>query len=267
MRFFLLRFLCYLLFGVLCSFFVIGFFAPATWLDKLLNAQTGGLLRLADVQGNIWNGEATIVLGATQQTNDSHSFSIRGVSLPSRLHWELKPWLLLAGYCDLLVNMEGMKEPVLLSGRCSSLHISKLDLILPWVDFSGLGPPWSTLQPAGSISLYWEEFSLSSETVHLKSTLELHKVSSGLSPIKPLGSYRFKIYPEHENNSSKKLKIKMETIHGPLEFAGEGSFSKDTGFRFEAKAKAQPNQRDALMPLLELIGPSSGDDEFVINIS
>lgn len=232
-------------------------FAPAQWLADAVQHATGQRVLLAEARGSIWNGDAVLVLGGGPGSRDSSA-------LPGRLYWRLTP------------NWSGLKITAIhaccLHGQ---LHLQlrpgwrSLRLDVPprpqglghwparWI--AGLGTPWNTLQLDGrmevatpGLQVHWVQ-----GRVRLDGELglALHDVSSRLSPIEPLGSYRVVIRGQADGSESAALAL--TTLHGPLRLTGSGQWT-GARLRFRGEAQASPAEAAALASLLNIIGRRQG---------
>jgi general secretion pathway protein N len=79
-----------------------------------------------------------------------------------------------------------------------------------------------------------------------------------LSAIAPLGSYRLQI-----TGAGDAARVQLGTLRGPLRLQGSGTL---TGGRlsFKGLASAEPDMRPALMGLIRLLGPPSGDNALLM---
>ena len=85
--------------------------------------------------------------------------------------------------------------------------------------------------------------------------IELLDVSSRLSTIEPLGSYRLTIAGDPANPGTSTLTL--ATLNGALLLSGRGSLGS-AGLRFRGEASAAPADEAALNNLLNIIGRRSG---------
>lgn len=232
--------------------------APAAWLDRLLMAGTRGQLRLAEATGTIWKGDGRLVfVGAAAATGAPAPDSvqgavIRGVALPGRLRWQLAPLPLVVGVIEAQIMIEGMKQPVRLQGRLLDMRLSNGQLALARTDLGALGSPWSTVRPAGAVRLSWESVTVQAGRFEGRVQIELRDLSSALSAVRPLGSYRIMIDGRADQTS-----IELNTISGALELSGRGGLERGR-LRFTAQAAPADPQDSRLTGLLGLLGPREG---------
>ena len=231
-------------------------FAPAAWLARALASATGERLLLADARGSVWSGSAVLVLTGGPQSRDASA-------LPGRLDWSLAPRfdgleLALRQACCLngsatvrlrpswggvAVSLDGRPEPI---GQWPSAWLS------------GLGTPFNTLQLGGLLQL-------ASNGVTLRFTqgrwqmeggaeLEVLDVSSRLTPLDSLGSYRLSVRADPADAGRPLLGLTTE--RGALQLSGNGSLGPG-GVRFRGEARAASDDT-VLSNLLNIIGRRDG---------
>jgi general secretion pathway protein N len=233
-------------------------FAPASWLARSLASATGGHLLLVDTRGSIWTGSGVLVLTGGAGSRDASS-------LPGRLHWKMSlkgKGLQLAARQDCCINGElllGIKPGL---GRMEVSIDSRADWLarLPASVLAGLGTPWNTLQLGGSLRLSAREFRL--ETVQGRwrqfggLQFDLLNLSSRISTVAPLGSYRLNLAADPGNPGVSTLHL--TTLEGALQLSGAGTVSPGGKSRFVGEAGAAPGREEALNNLLNIIGRRQG---------
>lgn len=128
-------------------------------------------------------------------------------------------------------------------------------MVLPAALLAGLGAPWNTLQVEGQLSLVtqglsveWIEGRLS---VAGRAELMATGMSSRLSTIKPMGSYRITL------DGGNTATLEVTTLEGSLQLAGTGQWV-GSRLRFEGVASAAPEREAALSNLLNILGRRTG---------
>ncbi len=244
-------------------------FAPAQWLAGAVNDATGERLMLVDARGTVWNGSAQLVLTGGAGSRDAST-------LPSRLHWTLGldgTALLLRAQQDCCMNV-----PLTLRVRPGWARL-RVELVPPvgpgagnagmprmsgtlaqwpagWL--TGLGTPWNTLRLAGSLALSSTGFAAENVqgrwTLTGQAQLDLRSMSSGLSTLDTLGSYRFQLQGDERGDAAR---ISLSTTEGALQIMGNGQWTASR-LRFNGQASAAPGSEAALSNLLNLIGRRQG---------
>lgn len=236
-------------------------FAPAQWLAAAVSEATGERLLLADARGTVWNGSAQVVLTGGAGSRDASS-------LPSRLRWTLG----LQGTALLLRAQQDccMAAPLVLRVQ-PGLGKLRLELVPPsapatagalaqwpaaWL--TGLGTPWNTLRLGGTLALSSSGFA--AETVQGRwilsgqAQLDLRSMSSGLSTLDTLGSYRLQLQGDARGDATQ---VSLSTQEGALQIVGNGQWA-GSRLRFNGQASAAPGSEAALSNLLNLIGRRQG---------
>lgn len=225
-------------------------FAPARWLASALSGWTQGRLLLVNPRGTVWNGTAAVVFA-------SGSGGTQAVSLPGLLNWRMWPnWRGLSARLDLsccAAQPLGLQA----SPRADGLQLTWQDARSRWPAtlLTGLGAPWNTLKLEGALDLNTRAFAMQWDGPALRiegqATLDATDVSSALSTLRPMGSYRLSL----EGGTLPTLLL--STREGSLELNGSGSWN-GTALRFNGEASAAPGREDALSNLLNIIGRRDG---------
>lgn len=232
-------------------------FAPAAWLGQAVAQASGQRVLLVQPRGTLWNGSAVLVLGAGADSRDA-------VLLPGRLHWTLRPAGLLQASLALRQDC-CMAQPVQLRlqpgvGRWRASLQAPADGRLgqwPAAWLSGLGTPWNTLQLGGLLSLAspgldveWAQGRLALQG---SVQLELLGLSSRVSTLQPLGSYRLDL-AGHDGQAPT---LDLSTLQGALQLSGHGQWA-GSRLHFRGEARAAEGSEAALNNLLNIIGRRQG---------
>lgn len=250
--------------------------APAAWLSSVVNHATDGRVLLARPEGTVWTGRAALVLSGGSGSRDA-------ATLPGLLQWSLRPqWnglrLALAQDCcihgrlqlDLLpgfgqwqARLARPDAPARLASTDSGTlgHSPGVVRMAQWPAslLSGLGTPWNTLQPEGTLELSspgltftWSQGRMSLDG---SVTVELRDFASRLSTLPRLGTYRFEVQGDAHNAGT--AQVRLSTVDGDLKLEGQGSWSA-SGMRLRGEASASPDSQAALDNLLNIIGRRRG---------
>ncbi|WP_200843411.1 type II secretion system protein N [Pantoea sp. 18069] len=255
--------------GLLCLLAVL----PARWAGALATRASGERVLLQDVRGSVWNGSAQLVLAGGAGSRDAKA-------LPGRLSWQLRPrWnaalpapdtnvpqgsgtnLRAAGMNASLQHSSCEQSNVQLSWLPfnSVFQLSGLDCQLPAQMLAGLGTPWNTLGFDGSVKLSssFLQWPLHADAGSLRGALELQalSLSSRLSTLRPLGSYRVRLSGQ---DAAPGLQLELATTEGALRLVGQGQQLAGR-WRFQGQAQAEPGQYPVLANILNLIGNRGGD--------
>jgi general secretion pathway protein N len=230
-------------------------FAPAAWLARAVASATKGHVQLADARGTVWSGSAVAVLTGGEGSRDASA-------LPGRIEWTLAwrglAFELQARHACCLNGAPRLRlQPGL--GRVRVTLAPGTDWIGQWPTawLGGLGTPWNTLQLGGTLRLISPGLTLESAqgrwSVSGKADLELLDVSSRVSTLNTLGSYRLTLTSDAAGTSQ----LSLKTQQGPLQLTGDGSIGLG-GVRFRGEARAGEGDEAALSNLLNIIGRRDG---------
>lgn len=226
-------------------------YAPAVWLAHLVEAASGGQVQLSDARGTVWQGSAQLVLTGGQGSRDS-------AALPGRLRWQIRPTLTalqvdVAADCCTTAPVGLRLTP---RWRGASLQVSDSQSRWPTALLVGLGTPWNTLQIEGQLAFATRNLSVewSAGQVSLAGHAEwtATDMSSRLSPLKPMGSYRIML------TGGRMPQLDVATTEGRLHLSGSGSWV-GSRLRFRGEARAAPESEAALSSLLNIIGRRQGE--------
>jgi len=233
-------------------------FAPASWLARTVDEATEGRLLLADTRGSIWSGSALLVLTGGRGSRDSSA-------LPGRIEWNM-------GFSGTALALR-LRQACCLNGEVLLLlkpGLGTASVSLPagtqsWVArwpaswLSGLGTPWNTLQLAGSVRLSAKNLKIDWAQGRWRQSgqldLDFLNLSSRVSTVDPLGSYRFSVIGDGAGAGVSRMVL--STQEGALLLSGEGTFAAGKA-RFLGEANAAPNREAALNNLLNIIGRRQG---------
>ena len=226
------------------------FYAPASWLAAGLAAATSGQLQLVESRGTVWTGSARLLLSGGSGSRDS-------TALPGSIDWTLRPdWLALK-----LQLKASCCTPLPLQARLSlrwggaSLQIADGSSQWPAHVLAGLGTPWNTLQAEGDLQVATRQLSFDWVENRLAvaggAELTALAISSRLSTLKPMGSYRLAF------TGGSAPTLELSTLEGSLQLSGTGRWVGPR-LRFEGVATAAPENEAALANLLNIIGRRNG---------
>ncbi|MEJ6006366.1 type II secretion system protein N [Paucibacter sp. AS339] len=243
--------------GGLCSLIA---FAPASWLAQGLASASQGHLLITDTRGSIWNGSGVLVLTGGTDSRDASQ-------LPGRLRWTmglkgLGMQLRASQDCCINGELQMLIQPGW--GRVELSLSSHADWLAryPAAWLAGLGTPWNTLQLGGSLRLASRDFRLEWVQGRWRQfgqlDLDLLNLSSRISTLAPLGSYRFSLAPESNDPSKAGVStMNLITLDGALLLTGQGTIGSGKA-RFLGEASAAPGREAALGNLLNIIGRRQG---------
>ena len=230
---------------------------PAAWVAQGVASASNQRLLLADARGTLWSGSATAVLTGGPQSRDASA-------LPGRLEWTLA----LRGYgfelqaqhaCCLNGSVAVQVRPGI--GKLGFTLLPSPGWIGQWPSswLSGLGTPWNTLQLGGAVRLLSPGMRIEAVQgrwrIDGRADIELLGVSSRMTTLNTLGSYRMSISGDQAQGSVPRLQL--STQEGALQLSGEGSLGPG-GLSFRGEARAEAADEPALNNLLNIIGRRDG---------
>ena len=227
--------------------------APASWLANLTANASQHRFVLQNAQGTALRGSAIALLADGKF----------GAPLPTRLHWDFS-----IGFDSLLMR------PVIraqIKSECCTPEPVQLAMSWGWqgirIDFAnqpsqwparwlvGLGSPWNTVQPEGSMQLRTENLVWQSNAGAPKfeglAELTLSQLATPLSTLRPLGTYRLRV------QGGDTMALTLATVEGGLQLNGNGQWINGR-LRFRGEARAQPAFEAALSNLLNILGQRQG---------
>jgi len=231
--------------------------APAAWLVGAVASATQQRVLLADARGTVWSGSAVAVLTGGEGSRDASS-------LPGRLGWTVH-WrglgleLQLEHACCLNGVVALQVRPGF--GRTTYTLVPASGWVGQWPTalLGGLGTPWNTMQLGGTLRLVSPGLRIESVqgrmVVDGKADFEVRGVSSRLSTLDNLGSYRMSVTGDTANPGISTLQL--STQDGALQLTGSGTVGP-AGMRFRGEARASANEEAALSNLLNIIGRRDG---------
>ncbi|MBC8723430.1 type II secretion system protein N [Paraburkholderia sp. 31.1] len=221
---------------------------PAAWITPQFARQTHGHVNLVDAEGSLWHGSATLMLAAGADMSAA-------TLLPGRIEWRTSFWPLFTGRVRMVMrHSEAMPDPVTVEATPRGATVTPGVLAVPASLLAGLGAPFNTLDLQGNVQLSWSEWRSFNGEAFGQLTMMFDDVSSRVSLVKPLGSYRVRFQAQGTSSA-----LDLSTIKGPLTLTGSGTVSA-ASTSFHGTASAAPEQHDNLAGLLNLLGRPSGPD-------
>jgi general secretion pathway protein N len=225
-------------------------FAPARWLSSLVQQASRGQVLLLDARGTVWAGSARVRLTGGQDSQEA-------ATLAGRLAWTFAPAfaganLRLHADCCMQEAWAMQVQP-----RWNGLQLRLSDARSQWPAklLAGLGTPWNTMQPQGDLHLSTQGLTLAWSAGRLllagAAELDAMNLSSPLSTLRPMGSYRFSL------KGGTPVTLALTTLQGSLQISGSGQWVGGQ-LRFNGEASAAPQHQAALANLLNLIGRRNG---------
>ena len=240
--------------------------APAHWLTHAVEQASGERVLLPDAQGTVWNGSAQWVLNEGPLNIGASANMARPAnttSLPTRVTWQLGPRLdwanlrptLSATVASACCTPQPVHVDVSPMWRGVRVQVSDHTSNWPASWLVGLGAPWNTIQPEGQMQLHTTQLQWSqqvgSEQLQGQAELQLQQLSTRLSTLRPLGTYRVRV------QGGDPVALTLDTLEGSLLLQGTGQLHNGR-MRFNGEASAAPDAEAALSNLLNILGQRQG---------
>lgn len=225
-------------------------FAPAVWVQKAAAAASDGRIVLRESRGTLWHGSAEWGLAGGPGSSAA-------TRLPGRVQWDLRLGLgtlhiALRADCCTAQAQRLQLTPGLHSWR---LQMAAGESTWPAAVLAGLGTPWNTVQLQGPLVLKTQGLSLVSALHRVQiegsMSLDMPDLSSRLSTLRPLGSYRLLL------QGGEQATLDLRTVEGKLQLLGTGSWTA-AHLRFVGEARADAAHEAELSNLLNIMGQRDG---------
>jgi general secretion pathway protein N len=106
--------------------------------------------------------------------------------------------------------------------------------------------------------LRWTDVELKGGALAGNLQIDWREAQSALSKVAPVGSYRLQV-----TGAGDTARVQLDTLRGPLRLQGSGTV-KGGRVSFKGLASADPDMRPALIGLISVLGPRSGDHVLLI---
>lgn len=236
---------------------------PVSWVSKVLGEQTACRVVLQESMGTIWQGSAA--LGFSERNPMGGSCKPPSAQT-ERFQWKTACQMASLS-CTTQIQFSALEKPQIAQwGWGKSIAVLGNEVTLPTTILEGLGNPWSTLRPRGTLSARWTDLKWALGGGNSGSNgsdssgiirITISNLTSPISPVAPLGSYE--IQANLAQNASTWV---LSTSSGPLLLKGEGEIGYgpgSKGLQFSGEAAAAPEAEDALVGLLSLLGKREGN--------
>jgi general secretion pathway protein N len=228
---------------------------PAAWIVPQFSKASGGHVNLVDPAGSLWHGSATLMLAAG---SDGEGATL----LPGRIEWRTQLWPLFTGHVRMQMRQtQAMPDAVYVDAAMRAATLSAGQIDVPASLLAGLGAPFNTLDMEGNVRLAWTDWRVLGGNTYGQVVITLDDMSSRVSRVKPLGSYRVVFQAVGAAGT-----INLATAKGPLVLTGQGTVAGRSTM-FQGEASAAPEARENLAGLLNLLGPHRGPDSVALVFS
>lgn len=219
---------------------------PARWL--IPGIPTSWPVALVDASGSLWAGQGVVALGPPDMQR----------TLPDPVRWQWRwQW---ASRPTIIVTHPWLAGPLTLTPGLTTWQIGAQRLRLPAQALTVAGVPFNSLEPGGQLQVSWPVL-LTGAAPQVGPLLQIQwtDASSARVRVRPLGSYTAAV----AGRADRTLDLQVTTQSGALRVQGAGSRAPGGRWQFSGTAQPAPNTdsttRDALAPLLSMLGRRSGD--------
>jgi len=215
--------------------------APAGLASWLLQRNFGPVVVLEQAEGGLWAGKAKAL---------HVMLSGNPVVIPD-LTWRLRWGSLFKGEIALVLayGADGKSSAGTVFLGWDQAGIENMDAALPAQLLPEMIPVMRNAFSGGELTLRSKKLMRKQGEFSGEAELVWTNVGSALTPVNPLGDYRFQI-----TGDKPRVLIRAETLRGALHFAGNGEWSMKEGLRFTGSANAETSRRTELEPVLNLFG-------------
>lgn len=226
-------------------------FAPARWLAAAVSQASGQQLQLVGAQGTVWGGTSQLVLSGGQGSTNA-------MALPGQVAWRIRPvWggLTLQITADCCTPQPLQLRATAVGWKGARVVLADNQSQWPASLLAGLGTPWNTVQAQGQLSAATQDFAVelgpTGPTLTGRVQLDALNISSRLSTLSPMGSYRITL------QGGPTPSLALSTLEGSLQLSGQGEWVGQR-LRFNGVATAAPERVEALSNLLNILGRRDG---------
>jgi general secretion pathway protein N len=228
---------------------------PAAWITPQFAKATHGHVNLVEPDGSLWRGSAVLMLAAGPDGSGA-------TLLPGRIEWSTSFLSLFTGRVRMQMRQtDAMPDPIQVDVTRRGALMTAGAIEVPASLLAGLGAPFNTLNLQGDVRLSWTDWRSFGREAFGQLAVLLNEMSSSVSRVKPLGSYRVVIQAQGSAAT-----IDLSTLKGPLLLNGHGSVATGST-SFQGTASATPDALDNLAGLLNLLGAPTGQGTVALNFA
>lgn len=218
---------------------------PSSLIEYKLNKITNGYINIINSSGSIWNGSGSLMFSTKFK-------EIISTVLQGKIKWRIEFFSLFRGILRIHVFHRNMiPNNIVIEMTMNSFFLSKGIISVPIYILNGLGSPFNTLNLHGNMQFIWTDCRIFNKNIFGNLSIILKNISSSISSVKPLGSY--KVFLKNYNKNISSIIFFISTYKGPLIINGEGLISSGS-ILFNGIAKCSPKYINNLSSLLNLIG-------------
>jgi general secretion pathway protein N len=225
---------------------------PATWFDAVLQRTSQGTLALTGTKGTLWRGE-----GALQALLPSGE-----VVTLAPVAWNVALAELLTLRLHLTMQSVQSGRPVLdATLRPGETRIHEARLELPAALLGVLSPTLRAAALSGQLALQVSDIRIDSGHAAGKAKAMWLTAGSGLSRVRPLGSYQLDL-----DGQGGGLDFRLSSLSGPLFLGGSGHWRPGKKADYQITATPSESKRQDLVPLLRMLGRETSPGTYLLTI-
>lgn len=237
--------------GLGCYALALVVTAPATLADAGLQRATGGRLRLAEARGTLWSGSGQVELRDAAGR----------IGVSKHLAWRLRPEELWRARLAYAVALDRGQQSIPVRILWSGIELANADIGLPAEALSLGLPKLAPLELTGMVNLRISTLSIGRNAAQGSATLQWRSAGSALSPVWPLGDYELRW-----EGQGREGRVTLQTLQGPLQLRGQGSWSTGRAPVFAGTADVPPEYQQQLVPFLRLIAVERSAGSFELQL-
>ena len=257
---------------VILGLFAFGTILVVTMPASFIAQQVAPLLpprvAIEGAKGNMWGGEASVRIDGGQGPRGSGG---AGVPAPpgstpiviEKVEWKFNPRRLADGKVsfDTTVATGGFEAKMELQRDGKRWYVRNFRLDGDASGFATIFPILAMYRFSGPVTATADALEGTDREIWGDVRIEWRNAASGMSPVRPLGSYRADWRADGLIG-----RISVATLNGPLRVAGAGTTTMPTYLDFSGEAGADASIGLALDPLLDQIGPRKPNGARAIEI-
>ncbi len=224
---------------------------PAAFVAPRIAAATGQPVEIDGAAGTLWKGEAR----ARVAPPNAAPIAVE------RIEWRFLPLRLAAGEIAvaLRVTAAGLTAGLEAARGFSGYRLRDLKGEGEAKALGLLSPIVATWQPGGTLAFAAERLDWDGKALSGEARLEWRSVTTALSEVRPLGSYRATL-----RATGGPATVELATLDGALRLAGRGTLDPGGRVAFSGEARAEAARAADLAALLALLGPRRPDGAHAI---
>jgi len=245
----------YALLGLLLYLVFLIIELPASWLSWGLTHFSQGTVVISHPQGTLWNGKGELIISYPRSRHHAIGDT----------EWRINPLWLVTGKVKIAVRVLGeqVQARTRLALGPGKYVIEQTVATLPAAFVATVYSPASLFGPEGALRIESDSLALDETGITGSATARWLGAASSLTPVRPLGDYQLAL-----TGKGGSVALKLSTLKGDLELAGQGQWNITKGGLINFNGSARPRGRSGdLEPLLKLIGNDLGGGRRLLRLN